>query len=571
MPMARRTRSRGALVAVTAALLGAGWAATMGTSCGGSGSAPACFDDGAGSCRAWRDCQPGSYVGEEGTATTDRVCAICPAGTVSTTLNAVGCTSWDRCVPGEQVGTGATGDRRCQACPSGWFSTTFDAASCTAWQSCAPGTFVADPPSSREDRECKPCAAGTYSSGVDRSACLPEDVCPAGTVRRGGGCEPCPAGQHCAGGDAPGVECTEGSWDDDGNPATACVPQTSCSPGFLVAGDGSATEDRSCASCAGGSYSATMNAGTCLPWSSCQAGRHVAAAGTNVTNRACEDCAPGTFSASADAPACAPWTPCAPGSYVTTAGTSTADQACSACTGGLVCDGACLVGAACCTAAQCEDGDACTTDSCDAASHQCGHAAAGDGARTDRLLGLLRRPGACRDLLRGGRLRPLVRLRGHADGLRGAAGGPALPEPDRVLDRGQLQDLQRLEQLRGVGADLHRHPGRDLLGADGAGVHGGRGLLGPGELLHRPPLRLLAHRPADPRRRVGEARRAGAGRGRQGESPPPAGRPIPPRLFAPRPPRASRRAGRERPSRPGPGGGRWRAARPRQRGPARPR
>ncbi len=368
-------------MAVTAALLGAGWAATMGTSCGGSGSAPACFDDGAGSCRAWRDCQPGSYVGEEGTATTDRVCAICPAGTVSTTLNAVGCTSWDRCVPGEQVGTGAAGDRRCQACPSGSFSTTFDAASCTAWQSCAPGTFVADPSSSREDRECKPCAAGTYSSGVDRSACLPEDVCPAGTVRRGGGCEPCPAGQHCAGGDAPGVECTEGSWDDDGDPATACVPQTSCSPGFLVAGDGSATEDRSCASCAGGSYSATMNAGTCLPWSSCQAGRHVAAAGTNVTDRACEDCAPGTFSASADAPACAPWTPCAPGSYVTTAGTSTADQACSACTGGLVCDGACLVGAACCTAAQCEDGDACTTDSCDAASHQCGHAAAGDGAR----------------------------------------------------------------------------------------------------------------------------------------------------------------------------------------------
>src|SRR5690554_4626658 len=45
-------------------------------------------DDASTACVAWTECEPGSYVADEPSATSDRVCAACGDGTFSAEENA---------------------------------------------------------------------------------------------------------------------------------------------------------------------------------------------------------------------------------------------------------------------------------------------------------------------------------------------------------------------------------------------------------------------------------------------------------------------------------------------------
>jgi hypothetical protein len=76
----------------------------------------ACASGGAaGGSTQWSDCAPGEYVKAEGTATTDRECAPCEAGSFSSVDNASSCTPWTVCSPGyiqAEPGT-ATRNRTC--------------------------------------------------------------------------------------------------------------------------------------------------------------------------------------------------------------------------------------------------------------------------------------------------------------------------------------------------------------------------------------------------------------------------------------------------------------------------
>jgi hypothetical protein len=84
--------------------------------------------------------------------------------------------------------------------------------------------------------------------------CLSPNACQAGSVEvtpatedTPAVCKNCQAGTHCAGGSAPAIDCGDGTWDDDHNPATPCVEWTVCTwAGGGEAKAGTATADRTC-------------------------------------------------------------------------------------------------------------------------------------------------------------------------------------------------------------------------------------------------------------------------------------------------------------------------------------
>lgn len=104
-------------------------------------------------CQSWSKCEPGQYIFEEGTPTTDRVCAACITGTFTSRQNAEECERWLECAPGEYAeapGT-AENDRQCSPCFGGTFSAGRNAAACTSWTDCGhswkqlkAGTAVSD-------------------------------------------------------------------------------------------------------------------------------------------------------------------------------------------------------------------------------------------------------------------------------------------------------------------------------------------------------------------------------------------------------------------------------------------
>jgi hypothetical protein len=170
-------------------------------------------------------------------------------------------------------------------------------------------------------------------------------------------------------------ECEQGSWDDDGDAATACRAWSACSAGTSVTTQGDGTHDRTCSACPAGTFGAGTNGAACLPWTNCGAGQfvltegtasadrycsacpigmfnaeinatacraptdcvageRVAAEFTDALDRVCSPCPVGTFSTTRNAAACTAWTACAAGQVVVTAGTTTTDQICSACPAG---------------------------------------------------------------------------------------------------------------------------------------------------------------------------------------------------------------------------------------------
>ncbi len=98
--------------------------------------------------------------------------------------------------------------------------------------------------------------------------------------------------------------------------------------------NGTAASDRTCTSCASGSFSTTANAASCTSWTSCAAGSYVSASGSATTDRVCSACTSGSFSTTADASACTAWTTCPAGTYVTQQGSTTSDRTCTACANG---------------------------------------------------------------------------------------------------------------------------------------------------------------------------------------------------------------------------------------------
>jgi hypothetical protein len=261
-----------------------------------------------------------------------------------------GCVAFTECTAGQFVsaeGTPLT-DRVCTPCGSSTFSVTSNASACTAWSDCAAGAYVSAAGTASSDRECSACPAGSITSGENQSMCLAANDCAAGTVQTVPGttttppvCEDCVAGQHCPGGDAPAVACTDSddTWDDDADPATACVPRSVCGVGTRVVAMGSAIGDRACTDCSVGTFSTEPNAPSCGAWRDCTAGTFVANTPTTSADRVCTACAGGSYTSGNNQAMCVPVGSCAPGTVQTAPGAGSLPPTCAVCTPGQYCAG----------------------------------------------------------------------------------------------------------------------------------------------------------------------------------------------------------------------------------------
>jgi peptidoglycan/xylan/chitin deacetylase (PgdA/CDA1 family) len=186
------------------------------------------------------------------------------------------------------------------------------------------------------------CATGTSCDGVGPDHCT---ACKADSFRNGGTCTPC---STCAAGSFQSAACTAAA-------DTVCA---TCAAGTFTPDDG----ETSCTACPDGSIAASAGATACTP---CAAG--TATNGSGQT--ACTTCAAGTY-ADAGAASCSS---CAAGSAA-----PSDSAACTACPAGTFAGpgaGSCTAcaagsyaaaGAGSCTACgSCDDGDSCTTDTCD--------------------------------------------------------------------------------------------------------------------------------------------------------------------------------------------------------------
>ncbi len=295
------------------------------------------------SCDAWTTCVAGEYVETAGTTTTDQVCTTCAAGSYSAVQDAQSCTTWTDCVAGEfeETAGSSTTNRVCTGCASGTFSTTTNAGSCTAWTDCVAGEYVSTAGTASADRVCTDCPPDTYTSGPNQAVCVDVGTCAPGTVQTAPGndtmppeCTACSAGEYCAGDTAPVVNCDDGdgTWDDDSDPATACVPRTDCTAGSYVSFEGNATADRMCTACATG-YTNTTNATSCTAWTTCGAGTEPTNTPTSTTDRTCGACGGSEFSTGGNT-ACAAWTNCSAGTEPTNTPDATTDRTCAACDAG---------------------------------------------------------------------------------------------------------------------------------------------------------------------------------------------------------------------------------------------
>ncbi|RYE73772.1 MAG: hypothetical protein EOO74_12550, partial [Myxococcales bacterium] len=128
--------------------------------------------------------------------------------------------------------------------------------------------------------------------------------------------------------------CGDGTWDNHG-----CVPWSTCAPGTHVTNTPSATSDRTCAACASGTFSTTVNAESCTPWTTCSSGNHVSSPGSTIAVQQCAPCADGTYSSSPNQTTCLPAGACAAGTVQTKAGTATSAPVCASCEVGTHCAG----------------------------------------------------------------------------------------------------------------------------------------------------------------------------------------------------------------------------------------
>ncbi|NOY90597.1 MAG: hypothetical protein GXP55_05250 [Deltaproteobacteria bacterium] len=247
------------------------------------------------SCVSLAACPPGTYETMPGSVSTPPICAACNVGEYCAGASeprlpcaagtwdddadpATRCAAARVCGPGTYVATEATPTTNsvCLGCTTGTFSAIDNATSCAPWRACVAGEYVVVAPDAAVDRQCAACAAGTFSDGPNRSVCLAEGACAPGTWQTapatptsGPVCEACSVGEYCAGGDAPPIPCRGQTWDDDDDPATACVPWTMCVAGTFVATSGDATHDRVCQPCASGSFSDHANASACTLFTEC--------------------------------------------------------------------------------------------------------------------------------------------------------------------------------------------------------------------------------------------------------------------------------------------------------------
>jgi Gylcosyl hydrolase family 115 C-terminal domain/TNFR/NGFR cysteine-rich region len=258
------------------------------------------------------DCPTGYY--RDASRAGEESCEDCAASSLETTNTPPqvvrACVRYSTCLPGTYVSMPGTtvSDAVCAACPLGTFSAASHAEACLPWSPCAPGQYELVPGTATEDRECAACPA-EEANAADGGPfeCLTEgpSSCPPGTTRDANACVACATGTFCAGAETAPEACAAETWDHDADPASVCVPKSSCSAGEWVLSPGDRRSDRECATCEEGFFSQEANAAECLPWRRCEAPHEfVSRPPTSTRDRSCSACEAGTAAAEENATSC---------------------------------------------------------------------------------------------------------------------------------------------------------------------------------------------------------------------------------------------------------------------------
>jgi hypothetical protein len=119
-------------------------------------------------CQSWSKCQPGQYISEQGTPTSDRSCKACTTGTFSDGQNAAECAEWVDCEPGEYVTASGTkeDDRQCEACADDEYSTEENADACSQLTDCGHPWKTAEVGTPVSNAECR---SGIRQFGTDEN------------------------------------------------------------------------------------------------------------------------------------------------------------------------------------------------------------------------------------------------------------------------------------------------------------------------------------------------------------------------------------------------------------------
>lgn len=165
-------------------------ACAAGTFCAGGTAEPVPCPEGewdhdanpASECEARGTCGPGTFVIDDGDATTDRSCDDCAAGTFSTGANAAECDPWSDCASGTFVSTAGDvdADRACADCDPG-YTDAENQSECAEWSpACGGPEFAA--PTSTSDRVCAdttPCVELSDEEACRRSvlSCAWDGAC----------------------------------------------------------------------------------------------------------------------------------------------------------------------------------------------------------------------------------------------------------------------------------------------------------------------------------------------------------------------------------------------------------
>ncbi len=181
-------------------------------------------------------------------------------------------------------------------------------------------------------------AGGSATNGGDQSG---------GSTSLGGapegGAEDGGAGSSAGGEDTGPKRCTDGAFDDDGDPTTVCKAWSRCAPGQYIAKEGTDRRDRVCVICGTGTFSTTQNARECKAWTDCAANTYLTQAGSTTTDQKCSACptqsAPASSSVCLPAGACLLADGCAPGTVQVAPANGATPAQCTACETGNYCAG----------------------------------------------------------------------------------------------------------------------------------------------------------------------------------------------------------------------------------------
>ncbi len=232
-----------------AGMAGSSGAAGSAGTAGAGGSSGGCAPGSAGSTCA--PCSPGEYCAGGSAAIVN---CVDVGGFDDDADPATACVSLTpACAAGsyETQAPSATQDRVCTACSAGQYC----AGGTTAPVACVAGTTFDDDadPATACVAVAPACAAGSYQSQA-----------PSATQDRV--CTACVAGEYCAGGSAPHLACFAGTWDNDADPATACVAWSDCTLTEYMATAPSTTADRDCQACPANWAPLELNATACEHW-----------------------------------------------------------------------------------------------------------------------------------------------------------------------------------------------------------------------------------------------------------------------------------------------------------------